>query len=255
MKCESCGKEYQTYSGVCPYCHHKNKKGNHNPPINYNPTISKPEPIKPAPIYKPRVPVNPNLPPNSYRQYERTVPRCSESAITPTSRSARKNPDTLLLIFIAGCGVLILFVGMGIVGESTDSARYFSSGASENPFVQPIITNSPRSGYSGNVPVQQKMPTSSRGKLQIIEYHPEAGGTEYFKTLYIVGTAKNIGGRKISYGSVEAKFYDKNGYLLNNGLDNFNDLEPGEMWKFKIVYLGSDVSEVSTYTIDVGASW
>lgn len=136
-----------------------------------------------------------------------------------------------------------------------DSGTYSGSGSTVSNYAQPVISTPIRSGYSGSVPYQTVKTTSARGQLQIIDYHTETEGSEYFKVLYIVGTAKNVGGKKLSYGSVEAKFYDSNGNLLNNGLDNFNNLEPGETWKFKIVYLGSDVGEVSRFDIAVGSSW
>jgi len=96
--------------------------------------------------------------------------------------------------------------------------------------------------------------TSSKGELEILEHHSEVEG-EYFKSMYVVGLAKNVGGKRISYGSVEAKFYDADGNLLGNSLDNVNDLDSGETWKFKIMYLGSDVDSIASYKIGVGSSW
>ena len=107
-------------------------------------------------------------------------------------------------------------------------------------------------GASDNgAPSQPVQTTSQKGELEILEHHLER---EYFN-VYVVGTAKNIGGERISYGSVEVKFYDSEGILLGNGLDNINDLDPGETWKFKAMYLGSDAESVASYKIEVGPSW
>ena len=55
--------------------------------------------------------------------------------------------------------------------------------------------------------------------LVILDHGMEWG--EY-GNLYIAGTAKNVGEKRLSYGSVEVKFYDADGNLIGNSLDNWD---------------------------------
>jgi len=69
----------------------------------------------------------------------------------------------------------------------------------------------------------------------------------------VIGHAKNIGGQTLSYAEVRANFYDANGVLLNNWLDNALDLPPGTIWEFNIRCLDSEVSDrVHHATVSVG---
>jgi len=69
----------------------------------------------------------------------------------------------------------------------------------------------------------------------------------------VIGHAKNIGGQTLGYAEVRANFYDVNGVLLNNWLDNTLDLPPGTIWEFNIRCLDSEVSDrVHHATVSVG---
>ena len=104
-----------------------------------------------------------------------------------------------------------------------------------------------------NTPTSVVTPSSqSNNRLTILESHKVIG--EY-GTVDVIGTAKNIGSSRISYGQINAKFYDKNGNLIGNGVTNINDLDPGETWSFKVMYLGTDGYTVASYKIGVGASF
>jgi uncharacterized protein YceK len=102
-----------------------------------------------------------------------------------------------------------------------------------------------QSGNSGN-------PVSESSDLQILEHHLTKS---QYGNIIVSGTAKNIGPSRLSYGSVEVKFYDSNGNMIGNGIANFNNLDPGETWKFNAMYLGTDVKKVSTYKIGVGPTF
>ena len=94
------------------------------------------------------------------------------------------------------------------------------------------------------------------GKLQILTHELERegyGSTYGFETIYVVGTAKNVGGSRISWATVEAKFYDHDGNVIGNSLDYIQDLDPGETWKFKIMYYDLD-GGVTSYKLEVSES-
>lgn len=49
------------------------------------------------------------------------------------------------------------------------------------------------------------------------------------------------------------KFKDDEGKVLNTSFDSITDLAPGEIWRFEVLYLGTqDISEVKSYEISVG---
>jgi hypothetical protein len=117
-------------------------------------------------------------------------------------------------------------------------------GAMAGPKYQPGNANS----GSGSAPLT----TASTGdNLQILNSQLVMG--EY-GTVEVDGTAQNVGSYKLSYGQVEVKFYDSSGTLLGNGLANFNDLDPGEKWAFKAMYMGQDSSQIASYKIAT-SSW
>ncbi|MEN6610425.1 MAG: FxLYD domain-containing protein [Methanoregulaceae archaeon] len=115
-------------------------------------------------------------------------------------------------------------------------------------------------GRSGNVnpttsDVTQSTSTQSsqsNNKLTILDSHMETG--EY-GTIDIAGTAKNTGSSRITYGQINVKFYDSSGNLIGNGLTNINDLDPGETWSFRALYMGTDRERVASYKIGVGTTW
>ncbi len=92
---------------------------------------------------------------------------------------------------------------------------------------------------------------TGRDALKILSHEIEYGS---YGSIYVVGSAKNIGDKRISWGSVEVKFYDYDGNLVGNGGDIVRDLNPGETWKFKVMYYDSD-GAVDSYKIGVGPTW
>lgn len=92
--------------------------------------------------------------------------------------------------------------------------------------------------------------SSSSEPLQIVSHKMVSGG---YGTYYVRGQAKNTGDKNLGYASVDVKFYDANGNLLDSGLDNINNLGPGETWNFEAMYLGE--GKPSTYKIAAGSSF
>ena len=76
-----------------------------------------------------------------------------------------------------------------------------------------------------------------------------------YGNLIIKGIAENTARRQLSYAEIRVKFYDKNDLLIDTSLDNINDLNAGEKWKFEVMYLGMDDSEVDRYDIAIGTIW
>ncbi len=93
--------------------------------------------------------------------------------------------------------------------------------------------------------------TANPGKLQILTHNLEYNT---YGIVDVVGTAKNIGGGRISWGTVEAKFYDRDGNMIGNALDYVQDLDPGETWRFRAMYVDIDGS-VHSYKLGVGTVW
>jgi hypothetical protein len=63
----------------------------------------------------------------------------------------------------------------------------------------------------------------------------------------VVGRIENTSGQLLSYLEINAKYYDADGNVIDNGMDNITDLEAGEKYKFKLYAPGEDVNE---YTIE-----
>lgn len=73
--------------------------------------------------------------------------------------------------------------------------------------------------------------------------------------LIIAGVAQNVGEKQISYAEIRVRFYDKDDVLLGTSLDNINDVDPGQKWKFEVMYLGLDIHNVDHYDIGIGTTW
>lgn len=113
------------------------------------------------------------------------------------------------------------------------------------------------SGCTGNDNFNQSSNSSSSSnsgssdeKLQIVNHKMTQGS---YGTYEVTGQAKNIGNTNLGYASIDVKFYDSQGNLLNSGLDNINNLGPGETWNFKALYTGE--GKPASYKIAVGSSF
>lgn len=61
---------------------------------------------------------------------------------------------------------------------------------------------------------------------------------------YIEGTCANKGTKEYDYLQVEFICYDKEGNNLGTALDNTNNLLGGQTWKYKAIFLNSDVKSI-----------
>lgn len=108
MKCDKCGKEFQTYRGICPYCHNKNEKDTQEQPS-----------IKYSPIVKPD-------PPASDR------PRISTANIRSQSPvKIREKPDNTLKYALMGGLVLLVVLSVAVMAQSLIGASLPSASTSE----------------------------------------------------------------------------------------------------------------------------
>ncbi len=133
--------------------------------------------------------------------------------------------------------VLIVFGGLillGIIFGNSSSNNNSSNSLTGN--------NSPQNPSSGSV--------STNEKIKILNYNSEIDSFSF----KIIGSAENVAGKELNYCEIDAKFYDKDGAVIGNSLDNINNLGKDETWKFSIYYLGT-ASDVDHYKIEVGSCW
>ncbi|NJE79432.1 FxLYD domain-containing protein [Thermococcus sp. GR4] len=74
-----------------------------------------------------------------------------------------------------------------------------------------------------------------------------------FGNYYIEGIAQNVGDKRLSYVEIRARFYDADDTIVGSFLANTLDFDPGQKWKFKIYYLGSE--NPAKYDIGIGSCW
>lgn len=96
-------------------------------------------------------------------------------------------------------------------------------------------------------------PSASKDKLKIsnatlqVESYEYDNETHY--TVYVKGTAKNIGGKNYSYASVEFSIYDANNYNLGTAIANINNLADGDTWQFSAMLIGDATTEPTTFKL------
>lgn len=80
---------------------------------------------------------------------------------------------------------------------------------------------------------------------------------EISESVSVEGRAENTSDDRLSYVEIRVRFYDANGDLLDSGIDNINDFDSGQVWRFEVSYLGfgDDAAEVDSYDIGVGTSF
>lgn len=66
------------------------------------------------------------------------------------------------------------------------------------------------------------------------------------------GEVTNTSDSSIGYMEVNTLFYDSDGNRLGDGLDNLNEFQAGETYKYDALYFGTnDASEIASYNIEV----
>ena len=89
-------------------------------------------------------------------------------------------------------------------------------------------------------------------KLQILDHDSSVNEYGY---VVIEGTAKNISSSTLSYAEVIAKFYNDAKELIGTSSASIKAVDPDEVWSFEVVYRGTNVADMTGYTISVGLVW
>jgi hypothetical protein len=76
--------------------------------------------------------------------------------------------------------------------------------------------------------------TPTRVSLKLLKQNVVARGEIGMPAL--VGVAQNTTDRPLRYVEVKAEFIDKSGNLVATGMDNQGGLDPGEKWRFEILW-------------------
>jgi len=58
----------------------------------------------------------------------------------------------------------------------------------------------------------------------------------------ICGTIVNNSNKNFSYAQVEINLFDKNGAVVGSTLDNINNLDAGQKWKFQAAIIGTNAA-------------
>jgi PKD repeat protein len=96
-------------------------------------------------------------------------------------------------------------------------------------------------------------PPSPTAKLQLLDFSLQPYDN-MFMPLIIIGHAKNVTTKKLSYAEVHGQFYDAGNVLLASWLDNTSDLPAGVTWEFQIHLMDADVVDrVDHVTVTVGS--
>ena len=89
-------------------------------------------------------------------------------------------------------------------------------------------------------------------KLQILSHESTVNEYGY---IIIEGTAKNICSSTLSYAEVIAKFYNDANELVGTSSASIKAVDPDEVWSFELVYRGTNVEDITGYTVNVGLAW
>ena len=89
-------------------------------------------------------------------------------------------------------------------------------------------------------------------KLEILSHESTVNEYGY---IVVEGTAKNISSSTLSYAEVIAKFYNDAKELVGTSSASIKAVDPGEVWSFKVVYRGTNVKDITGYTVNVGLVW
>ena len=94
--------------------------------------------------------------------------------------------------------------------------------------------------------------TPATEKLQILNH---SSTVNEYGNVIVKGTAKNINSSTLSLAEVVAKFYNSAGELIGTSSASIKAVDPGEVWSFEIVYQGTNVKDITGYTVNVGSAW
>lgn len=99
---------------------------------------------------------------------------------------------------------------------------------------------------------QKQFTTSGAEKLTFLSDQMTTSGMYVLK---VTGRAKNISSEKLNYAEVDVRFKDARGAILQTGVENTADLNPGDVWDFEVIYPAANISKVASYEISAGTIW
>lgn len=139
--------------------------------------------------------------------------------------------------FIAMAGVA---VSGGIAGCGSDTASDTSSGTAGGSGGGGGDTSGGSATDGGG----------SGGKLKILsdEFYEEDMGAG------VRGTVQNASDSEIGYVGVRVEFLNSEGTRISKNFTNTSDLGGGQKWKFDVMFLGDDASNVDDYKVEVSNS-
>jgi len=144
------------------------------------------------------------------------------------------------VLIIFGVFVLVGIIAGGDSSSNQDTGNSVSTSGSNKEVV------------TSDNPVATGNSVKTSKKIEILDSKITYGD---YGNLIVLGSAKNIAGRELSYAEVDVKFYDNSGAVIGTSLDNINNLGDGEIWKFNVYYFGMDDYNVDHYSIQVGSVW
>lgn len=167
MKCDKCGKEFQTYRGICPYCHNKNEKDTREQPtVKYTP-IAKPNP----PVYE-----KPKNPTENIRSQ------------SPVKNS--KSPDKTFRYALMGGIALLVVLSVGAMAQSFLGESPPPSGSAPEIHVTPEETIPPLYTTSSTQP-KITYSGSKAGTLSPYSVDPNSITPDPYATRYIAPIPQN----------------------------------------------------------------
>jgi len=93
------------------------------------------------------------------------------------------------------------------------------------------------------------------GELKILSHrlttHGFAGGMPQ-STATVTGRAQNVGAVSINYAQIAVNYYDKDGRFLATASAVMQNLAPGQVWDFTVLFQGPDAWKAVKY--DIAAS-
>jgi len=98
-------------------------------------------------------------------------------------------------------------------------------------------------------------PQAPAGELKILSHrlttHGFAGGMPQ-STATVTGRAQNVGTASINYAQIAVNYYDKDGRFLATASAIMQNLAPGQVWDFTVLFQGTDAWKSVKY--DIAAS-
>ena len=95
-------------------------------------------------------------------------------------------------------------------------------------------------------------PQASTSELKILSHHltnHEFAGSMPQSTATVIGRAQNVGTTVINYAQIAVNYYDKDGILLATSSAVRQNLDPGEIWDYAVLFQGPDAWKSVRYEI------